>query len=56
VRANVGHDLSARQYLGMKLILELVELLGAISLVLVLSGLQTCPLVVVHLHGEGRLL
>jgi hypothetical protein len=56
VRANVGHDLSARQDLGMKLIFELVELLVAISLVLRLSGLETCPLVVVHLHGEGRLL
>jgi hypothetical protein len=52
--ANVGHDLSSWQDLGMQLIFELVELLLAISLDLMLSGLWTCPLIVVHLHGEGR--
>jgi hypothetical protein len=38
VRADVGHDLRARQDFGMKLIFELVELLVAVSLVLVLIG------------------
>ena len=56
VRANVGHNLRARQNLGVELILELVKLLLTISLVLMLSELRTCPLIVVHLHGEGRLL
>ena len=56
VGANVGHDLRARQDLGVELILELVKLLLGVSLVLMLSRLRTCPLIVVHLHGEGRLL
>jgi hypothetical protein len=55
VGANVGHDLRARQDLCMELIFELVELLVDISVVLVLRGLQTCPLIVVHLHVEDGL-
>jgi hypothetical protein len=38
----------------MELIFELVKLLVAVSFVLVLSELQTCPLIVVHLHDGGR--
>jgi hypothetical protein len=54
VRAHVGHDFRSRQDLGMELVFELVELLVAVSLVLVLSRLETCPLIVVHLHDGGR--
>lgn len=56
MRAHIGHDFRAWQDFGMEFIFELMELLLTVSFVLMLSELQTCPLIVIHLHVDGRLM